>query len=36
MDACKKIYFYTPVQTAAHIAAIIAMGAGMLFMIVTC
>lgn len=30
MDACKKIWFYTPAQTAGQIAAIIAMFAGML------
>ena len=28
MDACKKIYFRTPAQTAGQIAAIIAMFAG--------
>lgn len=30
MDACKKIWFYTPAQTAGQIAAIVAMFAGMI------
>lgn len=30
MDACKKIWFYTPGQTAGQIAAIIAMFAGII------
>lgn len=34
MDACKKIWFYTPAQIAGQIAAIIGMGAGMLAMFV--
>lgn len=36
MDACKKIKFYTPLQTAAQIAGILATGAVMLAMIVMC
>jgi hypothetical protein len=28
MDACKKIYFHTPAQTAGQIAAIVAMSIG--------
>lgn len=30
MDACRKIWFYTPAQTAAQIAAIIGMYAALL------
>lgn len=29
MDACRKIYFFTPAQTAAQIAGIIGLGAAM-------
>ena len=29
MDACKKIKFYTPMQTAGQIVALLAMGAAM-------
>lgn len=34
MDACKPIQFYTPAQTAAQLAAIVATGAAMLAMFV--
>lgn len=34
MDACKKIWFYTPAQTAGQIAGIIALFAGMLAMFI--
>lgn len=30
MDACRKIYFVTPLQNAAALAGILAMGAAML------
>lgn len=30
MDACKKVWFYTPAQYAAQIAGIIAISAGIL------
>ena len=30
MDACKKIWFYTPLQTAAQIAGIIIIAAATL------
>ena len=36
MDACKKIQFYTPAQTAAQIAGILATAAVMLAMIILC
>ena len=34
MDACKKIWFYTPTQIAGQIAGIIAIAAGMFLSIV--
>ena len=34
MDACKKIKFYTPWQTAGQILALIAMAAAVLAMLV--
>lgn len=36
MDACKHIYFQTPAQTAAQIAGILAMFAGMILLIAVC
>lgn len=30
MDACKKIWFYTPAQLAAQLAALVSMFAGIL------
>lgn len=36
MDACKKIWFYTPTQIAGQIAGIIAMAAALLAMIIIC
>lgn len=36
MDACKKIWFYTPAQLAAQFAAILAMGAVLLALVTIC
>jgi hypothetical protein len=36
MNACIKIWFYTPTQYAAMLAVILAMGAGLLALIVIC
>ena len=36
MDACRKIWFYTPGQLAGQLAGILAMGAAMLAMLVMC
>lgn len=36
MNPCKKIYFYTPAQTAAQAAGIVATFAAMLLLIVVC
>lgn len=36
MDACKKIKFYTPLQTAAQIAGILATGAALLALAIKC
>lgn len=36
MDACRKIYFVTPLQNAAMLAGILAMGAAMLAMLALC
>lgn len=36
MDACKKIQFYTPAQTAGAVAGILATGAALLALIVIC
>ncbi len=36
MDACKKIWFYTPAQNAAMLAGILTMEAALLALIVIC
>jgi hypothetical protein len=36
MDACRKIYFYTPAQTLAQFAGILAMGAALLALAAIC
>lgn len=36
MDACRKIKFHTPAQTAAAIVAIIGMGAALMALAVIC
>lgn len=36
MDACKKIWFYTPAQYAAMIAGLIATGAALLALFAMC
>lgn len=36
MNPCIKIWFYTPAQYAAMLAGILAMGAGLLALIVIC
>ena len=36
MDACKKIQFYTPAQTAGAVAGILAMGAALLALVILC
>lgn len=36
MNACMKIWFYTPAQYAAMLAGILAMGAALLALIVIC
>ncbi len=36
MDACKKIWFYTPAQNAVMLAGIMTTGAALLALIVIC
>lgn len=36
MDACKKIWFYTPAQYAGMIAGLIATAAGLLALFAMC
>lgn len=36
MDACKKIWFYTPAQYAGMIAGLIATGAALLALVIVC
>jgi hypothetical protein len=36
MDACRKIYFITPLETAACFAGILAAAAAMLALVIVC
>lgn len=36
MDACMKIWFYTPGQILGSVAGILAMGAALLALVIVC